>query len=327
MPRSFPSVSPALRRPVACLAAAGFLACAPIAPLFAQSGSPQSLSAPAYGQEFQTPQGGTYATPTTPSYNAPTGTPSYAAPPGGMAQPIEDMPVREIGTPAVNTPPPEGPAPVTDQTRMVAPDASESAADARATILSAEATLTRMTSTTGFKDQLKTLIRRSRAVLIIPSFYKAGFLVGGAYGHGVLLVRSSDGSFSDPAFYRLTAGSFGFQFGVQDNQVVMAIMTEAGLKAVMEDQFKGGATASVSFFMVGAGAEASTTTDVGEDIYAFSQSVGLFGGAGLEGTKIEPRQSWNMAVYGAGTTVRNVLFDRRVSTPLAANLKHLLAKQ
>lgn len=202
---------------------------------------------------------------------------------------------------------------------------AEAYADARAALSGAEATLVRLTTTSGFKDALASLIQRARAVMIIPDFYKAGFILGAAYGNGVLLARQPDGRFSDPAFYRLTAGSIGFQAGIQTNEVIMCIMTDAGLKAVLEDQFKGGANASATFFLVGGGADASTTTDLGEDIYAFSHSVGLFGGAGLEGTAIEPRHDWNVALYGSGTTPDAILFQGRVGTPFAESLKHLLA--
>ncbi len=197
--------------------------------------------------------------------------------------------------------------------------------EAAGVVLEAEATVRRLTTNSGFKTQLQQLIRDARAVMVIPNFYKAGFVLGAAYGNGVLLVRGAGGGFSAPAFYRLTAGSIGFQAGVQNNEVVMAIMTDAGLRAVMEDQFKGGANIGVTFLTVGGGAEAATTTDVGEDIYAFSHSVGLFGGAGFEGTAIEPRPEWNAAAYGAGITLDDILFNQRASSMEAQGLQAALA--
>jgi lipid-binding SYLF domain-containing protein len=199
-----------------------------------------------------------------------------------------------------------------------------SATDARSLIAEAEATVVRLTNNSGFKKELGQLIDRARAIMVIPSFYKAGFILGASYGNGLLMTRAADGTFSDPAFYSLTAGSVGFQAGLQENEVVMAIMTDRGLKAVMEDQFKGGANASVTFFLIGGGAEASTTLDVGQDIYAFSHSVGLFGGASLEGTAIQPKTNWNDAIYGVGATPNAILINRALTTTLAESLKRSL---
>ena len=50
-------------------------------------------------------------------------------------------------------------------------------------------------------------------------------------------------------------GSVGFQIGIQDSQLVMLIMTEKGLRAVLDSQFKLGADASLAIATVGAGVE------------------------------------------------------------------------
>ena len=45
--------------------------------------------------------------------------------------------------------------------------------------------------------ELRDYIKRSKAVLIIPNMYRAGFIVGGEYGHGVLITKT-DASTSAP---------------------------------------------------------------------------------------------------------------------------------
>ncbi|MGB0695087.1 MAG: lipid-binding SYLF domain-containing protein [Rhodospirillaceae bacterium] len=202
----------------------------------------------------------------------------------------------------------------------------ESLREARAVIHSAEATVTRLLSEAGFSESLSGLIKDSRAVLVVPDFYKAGVIIGGSYGNGVLLVRGPDGFFSDPAFYRLTSGSVGLQLGMQNAETVIVIMTDEGLNAVMNDGFKGGANVNLTFGLIGAGADASTTSDVGEDLYAFSHNVGLFGGAGLEGTSIEPRDAWNYAFYGFTVTPEGILLNRETSHPDVFRLKNALAQ-
>ena len=46
---------------------------------------------------------------------------------------------------------------------------------------------------------------------------------------------------------------------------------------------------------MGVGVGAGTTTQFGEDLYAFSKSKGLYGGMALEGTVVAPKHDWNEA--------------------------------
>ncbi len=138
-------------------------------------------------------------------------------------------------------------------------------------------------------DDPRSLLRRAKAVMICPRIFKAGFFFGGEGGRCVLLARAGNGTWSYPAFYTIGSGSFGFQFGIEDNQLLMLIMTERGLNAVLDSQVKLGANASVAVATIGAGIQGSTTTAVGADIVAFAESRGLFGGVALEGSVMSTR--------------------------------------
>lgn len=168
---------------------------------------------------------------------------------------------------------------------------------------------------------LKRYIDQSRGVLIIPELVKGGFIVGGEGGSGVLMVRGSDGTWSSPAFYTLAAGSIGLQIGGQVSEVVFTLMNDGAVNSMLGDEFKLGADASVAVGPIGAGLEASTTTNFNQDIYAFSKSVGLFGGGALEGAKIFERTEWNEAYYGKGATPKTIVFERRFSNPDADRLR------
>ena len=67
-----------------------------------------------------------------------------------------------------------------------------------------------------------------RRVMICPRVFKAGFFFGGEGGACVLLARAGNGTWSYPAFYGMGSGSFGFQIGIQDSQLIMMIMTDEG---------------------------------------------------------------------------------------------------
>ncbi len=173
--------------------------------------------------------------------------------------------------------------------------------------------------------EMEELLKRSKGVLVIPSFYKAGFIIGGAYGDGVLLTRLPDGGFGDPAFYRMTAGSLGLQIGMDSARIVFMILTEKGLSAVINDEFKIGANVGMTLGTLGVGAEAATTTNVGKDIVAYSTTTGLYAGGGIEGAVIKPRKDWNAAVYGVGNDNPAAIVQRN-QLRAATNLKDVLGK-
>ena len=127
--------------------------------------------------------------------------------------------------------------------------------------------------------------------MICPRVFKAGFIFGGEGGACVLLARAGNGTWSYPAFYGMGSGSFGLQIGIQDAEFIMMIMTEKGLHAMLDSQFKLGADASLAVATIGVGVQGSTTGALGADIVAFSQSRGLFGGISLEGSLMGQRTS------------------------------------
>jgi lipid-binding SYLF domain-containing protein len=178
----------------------------------------------------------------------------------------------------------------------------------------------RILSDPGFAE-VKDFVAKARGVLIIPELVKGGFIVGGEGGSGVLMVRGADGSWSPPAFYTLAAGSVGFQIGGQVSEVVFTLMNDGAVEAILTDEIKLGADAGVAVGPFGKGLEASTTTNFNADIYAFSRSVGLFGGGVLEGAKLINRQEWTDAYYGASAPPRAVVIERKFFNPHAEALR------
>jgi len=73
----------------------------------------------------------------------------------------------------------------------------------------------------------RSVLERAEAIAIFPSVKKAGFVVGGQWGRGVISVRNPDGSWSAPAFLRLAGGSFGAQIGAQAVDLVLVVMISA----------------------------------------------------------------------------------------------------
>lgn len=198
--------------------------------------------------------------------------------------------------------------------------------DQQQTVNGALTTIERMKGDGNFQEGFQPKLAEARAVVIVPALYKGGFIFGGQYGNGVLLARLADGSWSYPAFYTMEGGSFGLQIGLESTSILFLIMTDKGLRAVLNNQFKFGADTGVTFLVVGAGVGASTTSNLGADIYAFSFSgIGLYGGLSLEGTVLAARESWNAAYYGSNVSSRAILLDNSVSNPRADPLRDFLA--
>ena len=172
----------------------------------------------------------------------------------------------------------------------------------------------------------QSLLRRAKGVMICPRIFKAGFFFGGEGGNCVLLARAGNGTWSYPAFYAIGSGSFGFQFGIEDNQLFMLILTEHGLNAVLDSQIKLGANAGIAIATFGAGIQGSTTTAVGADIVAFSASRGLFGGLALEGSLMSTQTPWNQSYYGQSYAARQLVIQMQGSNPGADPLRDLLTR-
>ena len=163
-------------------------------------------------------------------------------------------------------------------------------------------------------ESLRSMLAGARGVMIIPQLLKAGFIIGGSGGSGVLLAHDRDsGAWSAPSFITMGSGSIGLQIGAEAQEIVLVIMTKKGIEAVIQSKFSLGAEASIAVGPIGGGVEAATTANLQADIYAFARSKGLFAGVALEGAVIESRDKWNQRYYGKPTTPKEIVIDRTVT--------------
>jgi len=164
------------------------------------------------------------------------------------------------------------------------------------------------------------LVRRARAVLIVPRLYKGGFFVGGEGGTGVLMTQKRGGGWSEPAFYAIGSASFGLQIGLEQSEMIMFVMSQKALEALMRDQFKFGADAGLAVVTLGSNVEAATTAAAGPDIVVWASSSGAYAGVSLNGSIIKPQFDEDHAYYGPGVTQQDILFRGTVANPHASAL-------
>lgn len=163
------------------------------------------------------------------------------------------------------------------------------------------------------------LVRKAKAVVIFPGMVKAGFIVGGQYGTGVVIARRPDGSFGAPAFYTMGGVSAGLQIGAQAVDVIMLVMNKKGLDGILHNKVKFGADIGVAAGPVGRRAEAGVTgADLYADVYSYSRAKGAFAGVSLEGAGLEYDATTTKAIYGKALTAGEILSKGEVAPPASA---------
>ena len=120
----------------------------------------------------------------------------------------------------------------------------------------------------------KDLLENAHAIAVIPDVIKAGLVVGGRHGDGLISVKTRDGTWSNPSFIALTGGSIGFQAGVSSTDVVLVFRTQRGVDSIVHGKFTLGADASAAAGPVGRSATASTDAQLHAEIYSYSRARG-----------------------------------------------------
>jgi len=159
------------------------------------------------------------------------------------------------------------------------------------------------------------LLDEAKAIVVIPDTIKAGLVIGGRRGHGLMSVKAMDGTWSNPVFVTLTGGSIGFQAGVQSSDIVLVFRNDRSLDNVVNGKFTLGADASVAAGPVGRNAAAATDGQLKAEIWSWSRARGLFAGVALDGAALRIDNDAQAAVYGPSTTPRMVLENRAPIEP------------
>jgi lipid-binding SYLF domain-containing protein len=141
------------------------------------------------------------------------------------------------------------------------------------------------------------LLDKAEAIAIFPGVIKAGFIVGGRAGDGVIS-RRIKGGWSAPAFFNLAGGSVGLQIGASKTDFVLLFMNAEALNGLLKDKFEIGGEGSVAAGPVGRSASASTDALLKAEIISYSRSKGAFAGLEIKGVVISPDNEDNLAVYG-----------------------------
>jgi SH3 domain-containing YSC84-like protein 1 len=141
------------------------------------------------------------------------------------------------------------------------------------------------------------LLDKAEAVAVFPGVLKAGFIVGGRGGSGVISRRVA-GGWSAPAFFDLGGGSIGLQIGASSTDFILLFMNDHAVDSLLGDKFEIGGEGSAAAGPVGRSASASTDLKLNAQILSYSRSKGAFAGLELKGVVIKPDNEDNLQVYG-----------------------------
>ncbi len=163
------------------------------------------------------------------------------------------------------------------------------------------------------------LLKSCSAVAIFPSTVSGGFIIGGKYGQGIIMVRDEKTrNWSSPAIFTIGGGSFGLQIGGQATDFVLLVTNRRSVDGLLQGKFKLGADAAVSAGPVGRNAEASSDVQLKGGILAYSRSRGLFVGIRLDGDVIVQDWAGNEALYGKKLSAKEIIIENKAEMPKSA---------
>ena len=158
---------------------------------------------------------------------------------------------------------------------------------------------------------------KARCVAVIPDLKKAAFIFGGEYGKGMMSCRAGE-TWSAPLFMQLAKGSWGFQAGAEQVDLVLLVMNESGAQKMLKNKVSLGADASVAAGPIGRRGGVGTDAALDAEILSYSRSKGLFAGIDLSGGVLRPDEDANKDTYGGNATPSTILASRELSAPTSA---------
>jgi SH3 domain-containing YSC84-like protein 1 len=165
------------------------------------------------------------------------------------------------------------------------------------------------------------LLNKAHCMVIVPSLKKGAFIVGAKYGKGFVSCRAKSGvGWSAPGSIRVEGGSFGFQAGGSETDVIMIVKNESGMNRLLSTKFTLGGDASAAAGPVGRSTQAETDAAMTAEILTWSRSRGLFAGVSLSGATLREDSDWNNELYGRKITNREIITSTIAPPPSAKAL-------
>jgi lipid-binding SYLF domain-containing protein len=165
------------------------------------------------------------------------------------------------------------------------------------------------------------LLDKAHCIVIVPGVKKGAFIVGAEFGKGFLMCReATTRGWSAPAAIRMEGGSFGFQIGGSETDVVMLVMNDRGAQRLMQSQFTLGGEGEIAAGPVGRDSTAQTDAKFTAEILSWSRSRGVFAGISLKGATLRQDIDDNQTLYGKRYETKELAMGHVRPTPAGREL-------
>ncbi len=160
------------------------------------------------------------------------------------------------------------------------------------------------------------LLKKAECIIVVPSLKSGAMIVGGDYGRGFASCRTGSG-WSAPAAVKVEGGSFGFQIGGTETEVVMLVMNKQGVNRLLTTKFTLGGEVKVAAGPVGRSGDAKTDAAMTAEILSYSRARGIFAGVALTGATLREDDGGNKDLYGKEMS-NKVILTGGVESPTGA---------
>ncbi len=164
---------------------------------------------------------------------------------------------------------------------------------------------------TWFHEHLKD----AKGLLIVPQVLKAGYIIGGSGGTGVLVVKDEKTcDWTNPAFYTMGSVTLGPQIGAQSAEVIVMAMSRHAIDSLLASSVKFGGDASFAVGPIGEGAQ----SNIKADFVSFAKAKGIYAGVSLDGSVVKVRDNLNSAYYDKDVRPTDIIVKKDVANANAA---------
>jgi lipid-binding SYLF domain-containing protein len=166
------------------------------------------------------------------------------------------------------------------------------------------------------------LMQDAKAVAIIPNVVKAGLVFDHRSGHGLVMIRQPNGTWSEPIFVEIEGNGIGLEAGIESTDLVLVFRTVASLDHMLKGKLTLGTDAAVAAGPVGRDVETDHERWGKVDVFSYSRSRGLFAGLSLTGSRLFIDHKANEAFYGIrGCRPEDISTGRFTAVPAVETLK------
>jgi SH3 domain-containing YSC84-like protein 1 len=170
------------------------------------------------------------------------------------------------------------------------------------------------------------LLDKASCIVIVPGLKKGAFVVGAKYGRGFVSCRKAGAGWSSPGGIRVEGGSFGFQIGGSETDVIMLVLNRRGMEKLLSSKFTLGGEGEVAAGPVGRHTSAQTDAFMRAEILTWSRSRGVFAGISLQGATLRQDMDANKEIYGREVENKDIIAGSVEAPKGAGGLISLLNK-